>query len=614
MGSSFPCLGPHVQGETPRNAENARPDREFLEACALQNSPAFVAHFQEVSARDADWTLRLAPSLLWALSLERSGVMARLGDPLHRRHLPALPRALSPRAPRRPRPPPLRARAQPHHHRRLTPAGRPPLDGRVRAHPRACTNSVSLRRRRVLDILAPAHPARVAKLADAPDLGSGGLNRPWGFDSPLSHQSGDPMKVDVESLEGCKRRMAVEAPVDVVQKEWERAYGRVQKQARLPGVRKGHVPRSLVKVHFADDVRREVAQHLIPDVYRQALTEARLEPVDEPDLQDVRLEEGAPLSFVAVVEVKPVITLGEYNGLDIQHAPRPVTSPEVETTIDQMREQQAQFVSVDRAANPGDLVILDYTMTVEGQEPVQQTGYSFIVGDHSVMPEIDQAVAGMRAGEERTVSVRFSDDHRQEAMRGKPATATVKVAEVKEKVLPELNDDLARSLGQFETLEALRAEVLKQLEARWAAEDRHGLEDRVVDALAARQQFAVPESLILRQVSHQVEHARERLRRQGVNPDAIQWDYAKLLEELRPAAERTVRRALLLEAVAEREGIAPSEADLESEVDRIARAGRRPTAAIRRMMEKSGDLDALRSGLRERMTLDFLIAHANVHE
>lgn len=422
------------------------------------------------------------------------------------------------------------------------------------------------------------------------------------------------MKVDVESLEGCKRRLAVEAPVDVVQKEWERAYGRVQKQARLPGFRKGHVPRSLVKVHFADDVRREVAQHLIPDVYRQALSEARLEPVDEPDLQDVRLEEGAPLSFVAVVEVKPAITLDEYKGLDVQHAPRPVTSAEVETTLEQMREQQAQFVSVERAAAPGDLVSLDYTMTVEGQEPAQQTGYSFVVGDHSVMPEIDQAVAGMRASEERTVTVRFPDDHRQETMRGKSAAATVKVTEVKEKVLPELNDDLARSVGQFETLEALRAEVLKQLEARRAAEDRHGLEDRVVDALAARQQFAVPESLIIRQVGHQVEHARERLRRQGVNLDTLPWDYTKLLDELRPAAERTVRRALLLEAVAEREGLTPSEADLEAEVDRIAQAGRRPTAAIRRMMEKSGDLDALRSGLRERMTLDFLITHAKVHE
>ena len=139
------------------------------------------------------------------------------------------------------------------------------------------------------------------------------------------------MKVAVESIEGCKRRLAVEAPVDVVQQEWERAYGRVQKQARLPGFRKGHVPRSLVKVHFSDDVRREVAEHLIPDVYRKALTEAKLDPVNEPDLQEVKLEENAPLSFVAVVEVKPAIALADYKSVEVQHAPAAVSDDEAAT-------------------------------------------------------------------------------------------------------------------------------------------------------------------------------------------------------------------------------------------------------------------------------------------
>src|SRR5215510_214761 len=146
------------------------------------------------------------------------------------------------------------------------------------------------------------------------------------------------MKVDVESLEACKRRLSVEAPLDVVQQAWERAYGRVQKQARLPGFRKGHVPRSLVKLHFADDVRRDVAEHLLPDLYRQALTEAQLDPVNEPDLADVHLEENAPLSFKAVVEIRPAIALGEYKGLDVQHAATPVTDESVAAALEQMRE------------------------------------------------------------------------------------------------------------------------------------------------------------------------------------------------------------------------------------------------------------------------------------
>ena len=420
------------------------------------------------------------------------------------------------------------------------------------------------------------------------------------------------MRVEVTDVEPCKRRVAVEAPLEVVNEQWERAYGRVQKQARLPGFRKGHVPRSLVKVHFADEVRREVAEHLIPDVYRQALSEAQLDPVNEPDIQDLRLEEGAPLSFVAVVEVKPAIELTEYTGVSIEHAPTPITSERVDETLERMREQHAEFNLVDRPAAPGDLAIVDYTLNVDGQDPSTQSGYAFVIGDGSVMPEIDQAAAGMRAGDQRDVGFRFPDDHRREELRGKSGTAALKLVEVKEKVLPALDDELAKSMGQFDDLPALRAEVQKQLESRQEAEDRMALEDKLVDALLARHPFGVPESLVMRQIAHQVEHARERVRRQGVDPDRLPWDYEKLVGELRPGAERAVRRALLLEAVAEREGLAATDADVDAEVEKIAEAGQRPVPAVRRMMEKGGDLDALRRGLRERMTLQFLVDRAQI--
>ncbi len=421
------------------------------------------------------------------------------------------------------------------------------------------------------------------------------------------------MKVAVEELEACKRRLAVEAPVDVVQKEWERAYGRVQKQARLPGFRKGHVPRSLVKLHFADDVRREVAEHLIPDVYRQALTEARIDPVNEPDLQDVKLEENSPLSFVAVVEVKPAIALADYKGLDVHHAPPPVSDEDVARTIEQMREQQAEFRSVERAAAAGDLVIVDYTLAPEAHDPTTANGYNFVVGAGNVMQEIDAAVVGMRAGEKKEIELRFPDDHRMESLRGKGGTASLKVSEVKEKILPALDDDFAKSLGQFDTLEALRAEVRTQLEARREVDQRRELEDKLVEGALKRHEFTVPDAMVMRQIAHQVEHARERLRRQGVDPDGVQWDYQKLIGELRPGAEQAVRRALLLEAIADKEELTVGDADLDAEVDKIAKASQRPAPAVRRMMEKSGDLDSLRHGLRERKTLDFLIQHASIH-
>src|SRR5256885_1041149 len=293
------------------------------------------------------------------------------------------------------------------------------------------------------------------------------------------------MKVEVEAIEGCKRRLAVEAPADVVQQEWERAYVRVQKQARLPGFRKGYVPRSLVKLHFADDVRREVAEHLIPDIYRRAISEARLDPLNEPDLQEGKLEEGAPLSFVAVVEVK-------------------------------------------------------------------------------------------------------------------------------EKVLPELDDEFAKSLGEFASLAGLRAEVRKQLEARREHDERRALQEKVVDAVLAEHHFTVPDAMVGRHVAHQIEHARASMRQQGLDPDRVPWDYDKLVTDLRPGAEKGVRRALLLEAIAARESIVPADVDVDAELEKIAQGSQRPLPAVRRMMEKSGDLEELRRGLRDRLTPEPLGGHAKI--
>jgi trigger factor len=277
-----------------------------------------------------------------------------------------------------------------------------------------------------------------------------------------------------------------------------------------------------------------------------------------------------------------------------------------------MREQHAEFRAVDRPAAEGDLVIVDYTLAPENHDATTATGYQFLVGAGSVLPEIDHAVVGMRAGERRDVALRFADDHRMESLRGRAGTASLTLTEVKEKVLPALDDDFAKTVGAFDDLTALRGEVRRQLEVRRAADERRALDGKVVDAILARHQFSVPEAMVMRHVAHQVEHGREQMRRQGLDPDRVPVDYGKLVGELRPGAEAAVRRALLLEAIAEREGIAPTDADVEAELDKIARASQRPLPAVRRMMEKSGDLDSLREGLRERRTLDFLIEHATV--
>ena len=420
------------------------------------------------------------------------------------------------------------------------------------------------------------------------------------------------MKVDVEELGACKRRLQVEETPEVVQQAWERAFTQVQRQAKLPGFRKGKVPRSMIKLHFSDDVRQEVARHLIPEVYRQALAESRLEPVEEPDLSDLTLEESAPLKFSAVVEIKPTIALGQYAGVAVQHTQKPLTDAEVEEALANLSEQHAEYRAVERPADVGDLVIVDYTLTPDGMEARSESGYGVVIGSGAVMKEVDEALIGLAPGGERQTRVRFPDDHRNEALRGVGGDAHVKVNEVKEKVLPALDDEFAKTVGEFETLDALRAEIRSGLEKRREQENRRTLENAVLEAALAEHTFDVPEALVVRQVGHQIEHIREQMRRQGMDPERVPWDYQKLLGDMRPGAEKAVKRALLIEAIAEKEGLEATDADVEAEIERFAQASQRPAAAVRAMFEQSGDLSRIRASLGEKRTLDFLIERAAI--
>src|SRR5262249_37101260 len=226
----------------------------------------------------------------------------------------------------------------------------------------------------------------------------------------------------------------------------------------------------------------------------------------------------SPLKFEALVEIKPAITLGQYTGLSVKHEPKPFEEHEVDEALESLCEQHAEFRTVERPADLHDLVIMDYTLTPEGMDPVTQTGYSFLVGSGSVMREVEEAVSGLAAGGGRTAKLRFPCDHRNEALRGKSGVAAVKVNEVKEKILPPLDDELAKTVGQFDTLAALKEEVRKGLQSRRAAENRRALEDAVVEAVLAGHQIEGPDALGLRQGGHLIEHPHQRMPRQGTRP------------------------------------------------------------------------------------------------
>ena len=420
------------------------------------------------------------------------------------------------------------------------------------------------------------------------------------------------MKVEIQELDPCKRQLVVEAPEEEVRAAWTAACGRVQRDARLPGFRRGKVPLTLVRSRFADEVRQAVAEALVPVVYRRAVDEAQIKPVEEPDFRELELEEGRPLRFTAVVEIKPAIALGEYRGVSVRHSPRPVTDADVEGTLVALAEQRATLVTAPRSARVGDFVVVDYELRLEQGEPRTEQGYAFEVGGGRVLPELDEAVMGLEAGAERRVQVRFPDQHPREELRGRTGELALRVVEVKEKEVPPVDDELARGLGSHDTLAELREAVRARLVADRARQDRQALEEGVVDAVLARHDVVVPESLVVRELSYRIGHARESLRRQGVDPDAVRWDYAKLSSELRPDAERAVRRSLLLEAIAAREELTVDDADVDAEIARLARESGRAPQVVRSLLERGNDLDGLHLTLREAKTLALLVEHAKI--
>ena len=364
------------------------------------------------------------------------------------------------------------------------------------------------------------------------------------------------MKVEVEELGACKRRLQVEETPEVVRAAWEEAFSRVQKQAKLPGFRKGKVPRSMIKIHFADDVRQEVARHLIPDVYRQALAETQIKPVEDPDLQEVRLEEDAPLVFSAVVEIKPDIALGAYTGLAVSHTPAPLTDEEVEEAIEQIREQHAEYRAVERAADIGDLVIVDYTLTPEDMEPRSESGYGFVIGQ-------SQVHEGDRRGGDRPGARRDARD--AAALRRRPPErgAARQVRRRHRDAARGEGEDPARARRRVRQdrgrlRDARRAARRGPQGARGPARARQPPGPRGEDRRGPPRGARVPGARRAGDAPGRP-HRRARagaVRRQGVDPDKLPWDYQKLLAELRPGAEKAVRRTLLLEAIAEKESLA----------------------------------------------------------
>lgn len=425
------------------------------------------------------------------------------------------------------------------------------------------------------------------------------------------------MKSDLVEVSETKKNLVIEVPREEVDAEIDLVTRNFSRSARLPGFRPGKVPPKVVKQRFRDEILHEVAHELVPRAVDAALQEKGLDPVDTPDVGHVEVREGEALTFTASVETLPPVDPGDYAAIELRRPKVQVADEQVAETLERLRQRAARFEPVeDRGVEDGDTVVTDLDRaTVENGEAgtaEHHENVSVELGASANPPGFDAELTGLRPGDEKTFRLRYPDDYPVEALRGKEIEYRVTVRAVRRRVVPPLDDDLAKEVSRADTLEALRDQVREQLTREAAQEAEQRLRSDLLEALAAQVSFEVPAVLVDRDLDRRTQELIGRLLAEGVDPRQAGIDWQAFRDDQREAAARAVRATIVLDEVAKREGIAVADEDVERQVASLAERSGRTPAAMRAQLDRDGDLDRLRAGLRRERTVDFVMSRATI--
>jgi trigger factor len=386
----------------------------------------------------------------------------------------------------------------------------------------------------------------------------------------------------------------------------ERAFRRLAKNVRLPGFRKGKVPRKLFEQTYGRDaVRNEAVDEVVPEVYAKAVREHDLEPVERPTVEVVEEAGGRPTRLKATVEVRPQIELGTYKGVVVSRPPLGVTDADVERSLEALAKERATLVPVERPARLGDVVTIDYEGSIDGEPFEGGRGENEIVElqEGRFVPGFAAGIVGMRPGETKQIEARFPDDYPVADLAGKTAHFMVTLRELKELELPAIDDDFAKAVSQNQTAAQLREDLRRRLEAVAAGRARRATGNAIMAQLLAAHEVPLPASLVERELTHMVEEAA------AATPEG-EKNEAALRDAYRKEAESRVKAALLIQAIAKAENIAATPADVTAELEALARRYGQPVARIRKAL--GSNLLSLMDGIVRNKTLDLLIDNAVV--
>jgi trigger factor len=422
-----------------------------------------------------------------------------------------------------------------------------------------------------------------------------------------------------ESASATKREIEVEIPVEDVTRQTDSLIQKYQKVARIPGFRRGHVPASIIRQRFSEEIKTDMVEALIPRFFRLEAERLSLHPVSQPRVTDLHLHDGEPLRFKAAFEVLPEIKLEGYKELRADKPEIAVSEADVEQALADVRERHASFNPVEgRVLADGDFaqVSLDGNpkpdtesaeeKSGEGQ-PVHMDEVLVEIAGKNTMPEFTEHLRGTSVGDERTFDVHYPEDTQDKRLAGKTFTYAVKVQSIKQKSLPELNDEFAKQLGEFQTMDDVRKAIREQIESERKHQAEHDAKDKLVGELIQRNDFEVPDSLIEQQIDIRLERGLRALAAQGLTAEQMKkMDLNRLRAGQREQAIHDVKAALLLERVAEEENVQVSDEELNQELEALAKQSKQTSEAVRARLTRDGGLDRIRTRIRNEKTLDFL--------
>jgi trigger factor len=418
------------------------------------------------------------------------------------------------------------------------------------------------------------------------------------------------MNLTVRSTGSWQHTLDIEIPVEEVERRQEEVARQLQRRASLPGFRKGRVPLEMVRQQYAETVEREFIEVFVPRFANEAIAEAKLLPVITPLVRNLSFGPGKPLRFEAVIEVRPEVEAKDYKGIRVQRSTRPVEDTAVDAVLQQLREDSAVFADLARPAERGDVVLLDSVRVDANGRRMSGTrakNRRIELGAPGVAPELDHGLLGAEAGQERTVEIQYPADYPAEELAGKAARYLVSVRKIQEKKLRELDDNLAKEVFGLPSLEELRSRVRQNLEGEERVRVRRELDAAVSIEIIRRNPFDLPGGLMQRTLERVIEEA--------VQGRTVPEDLRKQLEErYRPGVEQSLKREVLLDAVARQEKLEVSDEEVAGEIQRMAQSDPRQAARVRARYQSAERREALRDSLLEHRALDWLIDAAEIED